>query len=1630
MNKKILLAVSLLLNFTFGYAQCAYTGLTSPQVGSDYTFCIDNPNTITTAQVNAGQYVVVNVVKGFTYTFSVGEVFPGTENLTLFNAADNSNLGTAGYGTGATGASISSWTSTLSGKIKVLLSRASCINSSNQYSGTLTLTLNSVGNTQDSQTASGTDQWVGHVYNWSGSAPPGGTSPTTPTTTTSPFIDANYVGYYNIATETISENFGGDTKCFTVLVDGVNRTNIYTETFAVRYRMRSTKTGCYFLNVNGDDGVRVYVDNVLVFNQWKEQGNTSYCNNLIYLKGDSEIVLDYYENIGGNVVGFSLTPFDGSGNSIAGVATRNVCSGISPGVLDGSTFGNCTGGTNSIYQWQVSTDNVAFTDISGATSEDYTPPTQTATTTNIVIYYRRVLKPLVNNGGRCNFVSNFVTVTTSAGRPNAPGTITGLQKVCKTTSLTYSIAAVANAVSYTWATTATGWTITPAANGLSASIAFSAGATQGDLTVSASNGCGTSNSSSTLNIQVGDLPTSATISGNASVCVGAAPPVITITNPQNYEAKVIYTINGGSNNEVSIAANSSINYITAPTGTAGTFIYKLVSVKNGVGFDNCSTTLSDSVTVIVGKPITAGAITGTSTVCQGQSGVAYSVPVISNAVSYVWTYSGSGATISNGTTATPTITFADTATAGNLTVYGVNGCGNGVASANYAITVNLKPIANAGSALIPICQGGTTIQMGGFISGGATASLWTGGTGTWTNANNPSTAKYTAGADESGNVTLTLTASGGSCGTTTATKIIKINAVPVITVTKADESCSDKNDATINPIISGGLSNVRYIKVTQQINEFIQVAEIQAFEVFSGTNVALSSNGASAISSSNYLNNPTIYGPQKAIDGVLDTSNDFWHSREEISGENIKVDLGSGKNLKNIVIYNRDSNCCRDRGRDVLLELFDALDNLVYSKRIDLRGITGSLGFATINVINVSWADGATTLNRTGLDSGAYTFNYSDALGCSTSKVTTIAATSLTPVAPTVGTIEDIDCVNSTGSVTLTGLPAGNWTINPGNIFGTGVTKKVTGLTLIGNPYTFTVTNAAGCISPPSLPVVIKDESSTTWNGSAWSNDTPTSTKKIIFSGNYTFGANTPALDLVGCSCEVTTGTIIVPSGFTMTLTNELKVSGGSLTFEDKSSLVQTAAVATNNNTGPIIYKRTTPSLIETDYTYWSSPVAGQKLSISPEYDYGYMNSFDSNTNYWGPANLSTVMAFGVGYAIRGQRADNTAYTITSTFTGVPNNGTKTTPTGPTGNFVLLGNPYPSALKAEDFLDFNSNEIEGTIFFWTHKTAIQAASGIDPGKAGSGTFAYTSDDYAPYNSVGGVAVGIGQPSISVSLTPSGNIASGQAFFATSKGAGSVTFNNDMRVGGGASLNNNAQFFRTKSNAKTKSTIEKSRVWLDLSNSEGAFKQTLIGYVTNATNDYDDRYDGESFSANKYVDFYSVNNNRNFVIQGRALPFDKNDIVPLGYTSQLVGTFSIGINDADGLLKTQNIFLEDKLLNVIHDLKTASYSFTTQKGTFNDRFVLRYTDRTLGNTDFEQLDNLVLISKDKNELKIKSQTESIERITVFDLSGKKVFEKDKIGTNDFSSSRIPLLKQVGVVKVTLTNGNVITKKIAF
>jgi hypothetical protein len=359
----------------------------------------------------------------------------------------------------------------------------------------------------------------------------------------------------------------------------------------------------------------------------------------------------------------------------------------------------------------------------------------------------------------------------------------------------------------------------------------------------------------------------------------------------------------------------------------------------------------------------------------------------------------------------------------------------------------------------------------------------------------------------------------------------------------------------------------------------------------------------------------------------------------------------------------------------------------------------------------------------------------------------------------------------------------------------------------------------------------------------------------------------------------------------------------------------------------------------------------------------------------------------------------------------------------------------------------NAAVLNGTLYFWTHNTDMQNRNLI-LSTAGSGAYAYTSNDYATYNATGGVGASPPDPDAipgkapvgptprgdNNANPPSGKIASGQGFFASTKTideltATKIVFDNSMRVGVRGITGNNTQFFKTRNlNGKTANTkiVEKNRVWLNLTNAEGAFKQTLVGYLTGATNDYDDRFDGESFDGNEYVDFYSVNQDLNLTIQGRALPFDENDEVPLGFRTTIDGIFTINIAQADGVLTNQAVFLEDKLTNTVTDLKSGNYTFNTVPGTFNERFVLKYTNKTLSVDQTDKVDGiLAFYSNNYKTLIIKNNLAdaTVNSVALFNLLGQKIENWD-VSDSEQTNLQIPIKNissGIYIVKVKTTKG---------
>jgi hypothetical protein len=523
-----------------------------------------------------------------------------------------------------------------------------------------------------------------------------------------------------------------------------------------------------------------------------------------------------------------------------------------------------------------------------------------------------------------------------------------------------------------------------------------------------------------------------------------------------------------------------------------------------------------------------------------------------------------------------------------------------------------------------------------------------------------------------------------------------------------------------------------------------------------------------------------------------------------------------------------------------------------------------------------------------------------------------------------------------------------------------------------------------------------------------------------------------------------------------LTVTDWINVNtGGVFNIRNNASLVQTNDDA---NTGNIRIERITQPMNYYDYTYWNSPVtlaSGFTLgSLSPQTSsdiWSYSPTVSGGSGNWLNLIPTTVMNPTKGYIVKAPDTfssnPTTKVTYTATFVGTPNNGTILAPVSKGTNanigglvaeeddeWNLIGNPYPSGIDAKKFLDLPENlaAIDGTIYVWTQ--IPQPTTTVQDSFYGDYVLNYTANDYASFNKTG--ATGTASSATNAVTTPTGFIATGQSFFvkaAATMANGTtknVTFNNSMRIEG-----KNSDFIKTSNNAKTAIVEEKNRIWLNLTNNSGAFSQTLIGYITDATQGLDRGFDGESFGGNN-VTFYSIIPEAKLTIQGRALPFDANDTVILGYNAAKKGNYSIRIDHLDGVFDNQSIYLEDTELNLIYDLKQKPYVFSTKVGTFDNRFVIRYgsnTNRTLSVDENSIKSNIIKINYIKNNniliINNNSLDTTVEKVTLFNILGQSI-STWKIENQEQQNIQIPIKSissGIYIAKVKTSEGEV-SKKI--
>ena len=605
-------------------------------------------------------------------------------------------------------------------------------------------------------------------------------------------------------------------------------------------------------------------------------------------------------------------------------------------------------------------------------------------------------------------------------------------------------------------------------------------------------------------------------------------------------------------------------------------------------------------------------------------------------------------------------------------------------------------------------------------------------------------------------------------------------------------------------------------------------------------------------------------------------------------------------------------------------------------------------------------------------------------------------------------------------------------------------------------------TEVGGTVSFGIAGKIWSGATNTDWNtASNWLPNTsiPSATDCVIIPNvaNKPIISGTNYNGLAGTLTVQPSATLTVNATNSVTVTDKVTVNaGGTFTINNSANLVQVNNVA---NTGNIVYKRDT-SLKLYDYVYWSSPVSSYvlntiatPLSFTAMYKWVIpaLNVANSNGGQgsWQYCSGDTMIA-GKGYIARAPSTFTAApSTFNGTFTGVPNNGDISFPiergdittsagffpaapfagtngqqiTNLSDNWNLAGNPYPSAISAGNFLLNNNAKITGTVRLWMHGIAPTTALLSNPYYT-SYNLNYDGSDYYTWNFTGASCCVAGTDLY---------IGAGQGFFIQmldgARASDNVIFNNSLRSAG----YDNTLFYRSANNSTTQSTLniqnlERNRIWLDINDGAGKSNRALFGYIQGATMGNDNLYDCIT-NISTETQIYSLIDNSKFIIQGRSLPFNEQDEVPIGIDIKTGGTCTIGIGAVDGLFDTQNIYLKDNLLNITHDLKANPYQFTAEAGTIDDRFKVLYVNSALGNPSFT-LDNNVKALVNNEVVAVSTNNLVMESIMVYNILGQKLNTYNNINANYITLSGLHKNNTTLMLKIKLQTGETVTRKVSY
>ncbi|WP_211234592.1 PKD-like domain-containing protein [Flavobacterium enshiense] len=557
---------------------------------------------------------------------------------------------------------------------------------------------------------------------------------------------------------------------------------------------------------------------------------------------------------------------------------------------------------------------------------------------------------------------------------------------------------------------------------------------------------------------------------------------------------------------------------------------------------------------------------------------------------------------------------------------------------------------------------------------------------------------------------------------------------------------------------------------------------------------------------------------------------------------------------------------------------------------------------------------------------------------------------------------------------------------------------------------------------------------------------------------------------------------INIADAFALTVSNDLVLTSGDLRLTGEAQLVQNGTSANPIGGTGVLLRDQQGTKSSYHYNYWSSPVSNNNLnytigSVLKDGTNAASNPFNKDlitfgagayfadgpltspikistrwlykytqisTSYWSWQAIGSTgsVKVGEGFTMKGVTGSGpNINTQNYTFVGKPNNGNINLNIAP-NQLYLVGNPYPSALDANEFILDNildngratTNVFNGALYFWDH--------------FGSTThyLAEYVGGYAVYNLTGGVAAVSTDPLINNNMAtgskiPKQFIPVAQGFFVRTdlSGVGGVT---GQITGGTISFKNSQRAFKTESESAANSifirngnqTVDsdidnRQRIRLSFEAPSGLRRQLLVGADAQASNLFDLGYDAPMIDVNNDDMYWNFSDGK-FVIQA-VNNFDIDQIIPVGIKISTVGTTKIKIDELENIPASTEIYLFDSVTGLYHDIKNEDFVAEFPIGEYPDRFALRFTAETLS-TDEMNVNNGIMVFADANHiLNIKNNFKDarVEAVQLYNILGQSI-TKWNVADEDQRNIKIPvehIRTGTYIVKLKTSNGS-LSKKV--